>query len=57
VTLELEASRVLAAPAAAGEAVRAAFGAWSGVIAIPHGLLPTVIVLTAVLSERLIGVT
>ena len=48
---------MVAEPAAAGLTVNAAFGAWSGVIAMPRGLAPTGIAVPALLLAVAIGVT
>ena len=48
---------MLAEPAGAGVTVRAATGAWSGVMAMPNGPMPTVIGVPGVLVATSIGVT
>src|SRR5271166_4956915 len=55
--VEAEALNVVGVPATPGLALKAAVGAWSGVMATPSGLLPTVMALPAVLVAVAIGVT
>ena len=55
--VEADPSNLVAAPELATAAENDAVGAWSGVIAIPSGWVPTVISVPAVFVATLIGVT
>ncbi len=54
---EAEASKVEGFPGVPAVAVKAAVGAWSGVMTIPSGKLPTLIGVPAEPEDNVIGLT
>ena len=54
---EAEPEKLLADPGAAGFTVKEAVGAWSGVIATPSGVVPTVMRAPGLLVATVTGVT